>query len=380
MLRERWWPGPIGAVLAVAVAVLGVVEQFLGTDLERPLVTSAVMVVVGIALFLRRLQPMATLAVAMGGLVIADVNSAYGTATSVFAVVVAATNVGLETKMPNLALGPAMVAVFVLLAVFGSEPFEPIDAIAMSLIYGGAIAVGVMFRRHTDRVAELAAKAALLEREREVGASQAVDAERARIARELHDIVSHSISVIAIQTQAVRRRLGDDHRAEADDLRAVETVARQAMAEMRRMLGILRSQGNALELEPQPGLGQLAKLLEQTRSAGLPVELRVEGKEAPLPPGIDLAAYRIIQEALTNIRKHAGPAQAIVTLRYGDHMVEIEVVDDGRGPSGTAVGGHGLLGMRERISVYGGTLEYGAVNGRGFRVGALLPVREEALP
>ena len=146
------------------------------------------------------------------------------------------------------------------------------------------------------------------------------------------------------------------------------------------MLGVLRAQGTELELEPQPGLGQLGRLLEQTRSAGLPVELTVEGEEGPLPPGVDLAAYRIVQEALTNVMKHGESAPAHVRLRYGDRELFVEVEDQGPGARGSGDGGgHGLVGMKERIGVYGGTLEYGSVNGRGFRVAATLPVREEAL-
>lgn len=383
LLRERWWPGRLGLGVATLVAVLGALESFLGTEVERPWVVGPGMVGVGIALFLRRVAPLATLSVSFGGLGIAAWLTADGSAASVLGVVAACVNVGLELRPPRLYYAPVVLAGASAIATLPpiDVPMAPIDLIAMSLLYGGSITAGWMFRQRGEHAALLADRATRLEQERESRAREAVEEERARIARELHDIVSHSISVIVVQTQAVRRRLGPEHQAEADDLRAVETVGRQAMAEMRRMLGVLRAQGNAFDLEPQPGLAQLPRLLDQTRAAGLAVDLCIEGTEAPLPPGVDLAAYRIVQEALTNVLKHAGPAQAQVTLNYGDRELDIAVEDDGHGPAGAGAGegGNGLVGMRERVAVYGGRLEFGPVNGRGFQVRAHLPVREEAL-
>jgi signal transduction histidine kinase len=152
------------------------------------------------------------------------------------------------------------------------------------------------------------------------------------------------------------------------------------MAEMRRLFGVMRAEHDQFSLSPQPGLGQLARLLEQTRAAGLPVEFRVEGEPVALPPGVDLAAYRVIQEALTNALKHAGPARARVVVHYRDPDLELEVEDDGIGISSDGPrGGHGLVGMRERIALYGGVLETGGRPGGGFRVRARLPLREAAL-
>lgn len=381
LLRERWWPGPLGLAVASLVAVLGVLESFLGTEVERPWVVGPAMVAVGLALLLRRVAPLGTLAVSFAGLGVAAWLTADGSAASVLGVVAACVNVGLEVPPPRLYYAPVVLAGATAVATLPpiDVPMAPIDLIAMSLLYGGSMAAGWMFRQRGEHAATLADRATRLEQERETRAREAVEEERARIARELHDIVSHSISVIVVQTQAVRRRLGPDHQAESDDLRAVETVGRQAMAEMRRMLGVLRAQGNGLDLQPQPGLARLPALLEQTRSAGLQVDLRVEGQEAPLPPGVDLAAYRIVQEALTNVLKHAGPARAQVTLNYGDRELDIAVEDDGHGPASAGEGGNGLVGMRERVAVYGGHLEFGPANGRGFQVKAHLPVREEAI-
>jgi signal transduction histidine kinase len=230
--------------------------------------------------------------------------------------------------------------------------------------------------RRSDALAERAERA---EREREERAARAVAEERARIARELHDIVSHSISVISLQTQAVRRRLGPDHAREADDLRVVEATARQAMAEMRRLFGVLRAEGERPALEPQPGLGQLERLIADNRAAGVAVSLAVEGRPVPLPPGLDLTAYRIVQEALTNVREHARGGTVTVRLRYGVADVEVVVEDSGGVlPADPHAGGLGLVGMRERVALYGGSVEAGVQPGGGFAVRARLPWREGA--
>jgi signal transduction histidine kinase len=251
----------------------------------------------------------------------------------------------------------------------------------VTLLVAGAWVSGWALRGRRLRASALEELADALDREREEKARAAVAEERTRIARELHDIVSHSISVIAVQTQAVRRRLGPGQEREIEDLRAVETTARQAMAEMRRLFGVLRADRDQLSLAPQPGLGQLGRLLEQAQAAGLPVELRVEGEAVALPPGVDLAAYRVVQEALTNTLKHAGRARATVVVRYRDPELELEVEDDGAGvsPDGSD-GGHGLVGMRERVALYGGVLETGDRPGGGFRVWARLPFRERESP
>jgi signal transduction histidine kinase len=198
--------------------------------------------------------------------------------------------------------------------------------------------------------------------------------ERARIARELHDVVAHSVSVMTVQTGAVRRLLTPDQERERETLLAVERTGREALNEMRRLLGMLRATDEAEGLAPQPSLRQLDTLVEQVREAGLPVELKVEGAPVDLPPGLDLSAYRIVQEALTNALKHAGPARATVAVRYGPDELELEIADDGRGAAnGTGTGG-GLVGMRERAALVGGRLEAGPRNGGGYAVRARLPL------
>ena len=233
-----------------------------------------------------------------------------------------------------------------------------VEFIGSGAVFGGVWALAQAIRRRDREVV------AARERERE-----AVRDERTRIARELHDVVSHSLSVIAIQTQAVRRRLRDDQGTEAMDLQAVERVTREALAEMRRLFGVLRADGEAGALAPQPGLQQLDALVAQ---AGLPVELKVHGEPEPLPPGLDLAAYRIIQEGLTNARRHSGATGVEVCIDYQEPELAITIDDDGRGPNGGEPG-HGLLGMRERVALYGGKLETGERPGGGYRLAARIP-------
>jgi signal transduction histidine kinase len=212
------------------------------------------------------------------------------------------------------------------------------------------------------------------EAEREEQARLAVAEERARIARELHDVVGHSVSVMTVQASAVRRLLEPDQDKEREALLVVEQTGREALAEMRRMVGVLRRPDEAPALAPQPSLEHIEKLVSHARETGLPVELRIEGTPVPLPPGIDTTAYRVVQEALTNAVKHARAEKAEVVVRYANGTVELTVSDDGRGGGDGGGSGHGLVGMRERVSVYGGELEAGPQAGGGFRLRATLPV------
>jgi signal transduction histidine kinase len=220
-------------------------------------------------------------------------------------------------------------------------------------------------------------RASLLEHEEGLRAREAVAQERVRIARELHDMVAHNVSMIVLQAGAERRTLPVEAESTRDVLATIEDVGRQALVEMRRLLGVLRTAGDESALEPQPGLDGLGLLIDQIRDAGLPVELAIEGEPRTLAGGVELSAYRIIQEALTNSLRHAGDARARVALCYGAKSLEIEISDDGRGssePVGLG-GGHGLVGMRERAALYGGTLVAGSQTGGGFTVRAVLPLR-----
>jgi signal transduction histidine kinase len=246
-------------------------------------------------------------------------------------------------------------------------------SVVFAIVWTIAFALGGKFRE-ADEAKERAARA---EREREERATAAVSEERARIARELHDVVGHSVSVMTVQASAVRRLLRPEQQRERDALLIVEQTGREALAEMRRMVGVLRRPEEAPALAPQPSLEHLDGLVAQAREAGLPVELRIEGEPVQLPAGVDLTAYRLVQEGLTNAMKHAHAERTQVVVRYGDNDIEVTVSDDGRGTlgcDGAASGGHGLVGMRERVSGYGGELEAGPRPGGGYRLRARLPV------
>jgi signal transduction histidine kinase len=242
------------------------------------------------------------------------------------------------------------------------------------LIGGGAWTVGRVVRSRTQLAAGLAREAARLESERVVAVSE----ERARIARELHDVIAHSVSVMVVQAGAAQAVLEQHPERAVESLEAVQETGRQALVEMSRLVGLLRDDSEELGLAPQPGLGELDALVAQVRTAGLPVEVRIEGLQRKVSLGVDLSAYRVIQEALTNALKHAGRARAEVTVRFEHDALEVEVLDDGPGCMNAHSGGHGLAGMRERVSVFGGEFVAGPLPGGGFAVRARLPL--EAAP
>jgi signal transduction histidine kinase len=235
---------------------------------------------------------------------------------------------------------------------------------------------GLAQRERAEQALRAEERALHAEREREVTARIAVAEERARIARELHDIVAHAVSVMVLQVGAVRHRMADDFSEDVEALRGVEETGRSALGEMRRMLGALRHGDDGPELAPQPGLGRLDVLLQEIRRAGLPVELHIDGEPFGLPVAIDLSAYRIVQEGLTNALKHAHASEAHVHIGYAADELRIQVSDDGDG-AGDPIGrglGHGLVGVRERVKLYGGQMTAGTANGGGFRLTTSLPL------
>ena len=228
-----------------------------------------------------------------------------------------------------------------------------------------------------ERVAQAEAaeqRAVQAEREREAAARVAVAEERSRIARELHDIVAHAVSVMVLQIGAVRHNLPSTLPAQKDALQGVEQAGRTALTEMRQLLGAMRYDGDDVDLAPQPGLDGLAALLEDVRRAGLPVRLQVEGEPMTLPRALDLSAYRIVQEGLTNALKHARASHADVTLSYRPADLQIVVRDDGAGATASDGLGHGLVGVRERVKIYGGEMTACADNGGGFVLQTRLPL------
>jgi signal transduction histidine kinase len=215
-----------------------------------------------------------------------------------------------------------------------------------------------------------------LAQDRELAARDAVAQERTRIARELHDVVAHAISVMVVQAGAARTVVDRDPLAAKAAIGEVEETGRAGLAEMRRLIGMLTAADAASSIAPQPGLAELDPLIETVRAAGLPVEVVRSGAPRELPAGADLAAYRVIQESLTNALKHAGPAHARVRLDYAPDRLVIEVADDGRGPAIEPGFGHGLVGMRERVGLFGGTLETASRPGGGYGVRAEIPIEE----
>ena len=236
---------------------------------------------------------------------------------------------------------------------------------------------GFALRERVEQAEAAEVRASLAERERDAAARIAVAEERVRIARELHDIVAHAVSVMVLQVGAVRHKLPDALAEDSDALRGVEQVGRTALTEMRGLLAAMRRDGEEAELIPQPGLDGLDALLEEIGRAGLPVQLHVDGEPAALPRGIDLSAYRIVQEGLTNALKHARASNAEVTVRYRPDELQIEVRDNGEGSSTSNGLGHGLVGVRERVKIYGGQMSAGSANGSGFILSTRLPLSAE---
>ncbi len=287
------------------------------------------------------------------------------------------------SRRAALLAGAIAAAVLVVVLSLPRTDADLVDAAFVSFALAGAWLLGDRARVQRALAAELAERAVRLERERAGEAQRAVASERARIARELHDVVAHHVSMMVVQAEAGPVAVGGDPARAAGAFEAIAATGRQALVEMRRLLGVLRGDGDgdqAPSLAPQPGLADVGSLVEQVGRAGLRVELVVEGPEAPLPAGVDLSAYRIVQEALTNAVKHGGPGRARVLVRYGEHDLAVQVRDEGgRGPALTRPAdgraGQGLVGMRERVNLFGGELRAGPGPDGGFTVDARLPLR-----
>jgi signal transduction histidine kinase len=293
------------------------------------------------------------------------------------ALVVAVYSVGAHTGGRRAVAGVAATIALVL-AVAATDPEGTTlgGLIFFSLVVGGPWLAGRAIRHRRLSERQLEERAVAAERQREERARAAVAEERARIARELHDVVAHAISVVVLQSRGGRRSLTNDPDEAREAFDAIESTGKEALAEMRRPLGMLRRGDDELALAPQPSLASLDALAAQVSAAGLPVQIAVEGEARELPPGIDLSAFRIVQEALTNALKHAGPAAAHVLVRYREHELELEIVDTGLGAeTGNADGaGHGLIGMRERAELYGGDVRAGRQTDGGFAVRVRLPL------
>ena len=298
-----------------------------------------------------------------------------------FASLLAVTNVAAITDHRRSAIaGLVNIAGLTIFFTTTRVDFPPANIVTTCTIWSVAWLLGNALRLSRSRSLSAERRAEVLEQDSEARAREAVVDERARITRELHDIIGHTLNLIVVQAGAARAVFKSRPDQTLESLSSIETTSRQSLSDMERMLGILRpSEAEAAPFGPQPGLGQVDRLAEQFTDAGLPVEVNVAGEPHKLPTSLDLSAYRIVQEALTNALKHAGPARARVAISYVADKLELDIVDDGQGPGddGQNAGvGRGLIGMRERVSLFGGELDVGPAAEGGFRVHATLPLEE----
>jgi signal transduction histidine kinase len=357
--------------LVAGLGVLAQVELWVDAEwADHRRVLAPLALAMTATLLLRLRAPVLALALEIAafvavGVTLADLNN--DPMALVLLVLVAVYSAGAHTRGRTLFAAAVLVAAAVVAGmVQDGESLNVSGLLFFGFFIGGPFLAGVVIRIRREREG-------LLVRERDERARAAVLEERTRVARELHDVVAHAISVIVLQARGARRSLAAEPETARGALDAIEQTASQALAEMRRLLEMLRADDESLGLTPQPSLAHVETLAGQVAEAGLPVEVAVEGVPRELPPGVDLAAFRIVQEALTNALKHAGPARARVLVRYGADDVELEIADDGAGSANGDAGGHGLAGMRERVSLYGGRLETGPGAGGGFLVRARLP-------
>jgi signal transduction histidine kinase len=271
-------------------------------------------------------------------------------------------------------IGLAVVVAGAVIVVYEIPGHSTAELVFIPLEFAISWVAGFALRERAEKAEAAEVRATQAERERDAAARIAVAEERARIARELHDVVAHAVSVMVLQVGAVRHKLPDALAEDRDALTGVERAGRTALTEMRRLLGAMRSDGDGVEFMPQPGLDGLDSLLQGVGRAGLPVELHVDGEPVPLPRGIDLSAYRIVQEGLTNALKHAHATNADVSVRYQPHELQLEIRDDGVGTATIEGLGHGLIGIRERVKIYGGEMTAGTAHGGGFILSTRLPL------
>jgi signal transduction histidine kinase len=373
MTRRAW---AFAIAVALGAALLGLLEAFWGvnaTHRQGPhWVEALLFVTTSLFLVFRRVSPLgcmaAITAVSAVEFALAGSPEGQGVAT---AAMVAAYSVA-RYRPRRSWWGLVLVAVF-WVAWAGFDPMNTRPAqYAQSGVWMMEIVipwlVGALVRSQAQNLEQRRVS-------REQRSARAVAEERNRIARELHDVIGHSVSVMTVQASAVRRRLTPDQAVEREALETVERVGREALGEMRRMVGVLREAGLDPDREPPPGLSQVSGLVDKVRATGLPVELTISGDPRPLPGGLDLTAYRLLQEGLTNTMRHAAePAHAEVGITYGEGALELSVRDDARTTEPGVEAGHGLLGLRERVAVYGGELVARPRLGGGFELLATLPL------
>ena len=371
-------PRPFDLALAAALGVLIELELALSSVRDTPLLAALPLgAVFALAMAWRSTAPLAALGATAATAVALAVAGTPPEELASTSILVAILSFAIGAHLPRRRAQAGLVGVGALVAgVTALGPNQTVgDVIFPVVLFSGCWALGRVGRGRARLTAELQARTEQLERERVERKRDAVARERVRIARELHDVVAHSVSVMVVQAGAARSVLDRDPDATVRALGAVEATGREALTEMRRLLGILRPAGEDADHSPQPSLDRLGALIARSRDAGLDVELHVEGRAGPLAPGVDLTAFRLVQEGLTNALKHGGRGRARVVLRWSPEMLEVEVanrVADGPAAHGLTSGGQGLIGMRERVALCGGELRAGPI-GRGFVVRARLP-------
>jgi signal transduction histidine kinase len=371
------WRGSIDALLAVALASGTQIEVWTGLSVGgNRWIVAGIGLMAALSLAWRRRAPMAVLVVTVGAIVALP---AVGVVTSTMltppiVALVGTASAGYHARRPVLALVVALVLSVSSLPVAGTFP---VDFVFVAFLFTAAWSAGRAIRVRQAYADLLQLRAAQLEREAELRAAVAVAEERMHIARELHDMVAHSMSVVLLHTGGARRLLRADQRHLQEALLAAEGCGREALQQMYRLLAVLRTGDGAEPASPQPGLGDVAELLDPVRAAGLAAHLDRRGTVRELPPGLELAAYRIMQEAVTNVVKHATATRIDCTIDYGDDTVRLDIVDNGsphRTASPQVSTGNGLVGIRERVAFYGGTVQTGPTPRQGYRVTARLPI------
>ncbi len=377
--RIRWNQDYADVAMALALAALALATAFLN-HIHLDAVGVALLLGQTLPIAVRRRNPMRILLLAGASITLysllgyADSNGYLGTFVAFY-------TVAAHEARRRAMVAAAITAVGILVSYASYAVADPTHGWTTNLTgtylsYALAWLIGDNLRVRRAYTQQLEGRAIELVHEREEKAALAVSEERARIARELHDVVAHHVSVMVVQSAGARRVLDKDPALARQAMEAVEIAGRTALTEMRRMLEVLRTDDSGVG--PQPSLGDLDRLIGEVREAGLPVDLRIEGAQRELPGGMDLAAYRIVQEALTNAVKHAGKATAVVSVKFSPESLDIEVRDDGRGAAAPLLegggGGHGLIGMNERVGLYGGELQTGPVFGGGYRVWATFPL------
>ena len=379
--RHPWWSDSALAAALTVIAVGSTVVARTRYGFAVPVLAAIVTLFTTVPIALRRYRPLAVLAITVTAetlLLIFEPG-----AGAPVGVIVALYTVAAYCERRVSIRAAACVAIPITIGVTVNNGVVAGRVIPELAVFAIAWVVGDNMRTRRAYLAELEARAARLEREREEKAERAVIDERTRIARELHDVIAHNVSVMVVQASAGEQVFDEDPERARESLAAVSSIGRAALTELRRLLGVIRAEddrGGEPSYTPQPGIEYLDELVRQVREAGLLVELSVIGEPRQLPEGVGLCAYRIVQEALTNTLKHAHASSARVNVRYVGDALELQVVDDGRGSSAVngETGGHGLIGMRERVALFGGELTASARGGTGYEVRARLPLEERA--